>query len=206
MRFLNHIIAVWFLRFYLKTVLITCSWKTNNLHILKEAMEKNEPIMLSCWHENLVSLACFFKNWEERLWVISSTHKDSQVLAKILISWRYKLIKGSSTRGWVPVLKKLIQIFSTPKSIVAVTNDGPKGPPKKTKPGALKVAIKHNARIIGMTSGVSSFWRLKTWDKTILPKPFSTITISFYPEYKGGNSLSLFDEYLNQPTPEEEVA
>jgi len=206
MQLFNHMVAVWFLRLYLQTLLITCRWQTNNLNILKEAMKKKEPIMLSCWHENLIGLACFFKNWEEKLWVISSTHKDSQVLSKILRSWQYKLIKGSSTRGWLPVLKKLIQVFSTPKSIVAVTNDGPKGPPKKTKPGALKVALKHNVKIIGMSSRASSFWRLNSWDKMILPKPFSTITVSFYPEYKGGDNLNRFDEYLNQTAPKEDFS
>lgn len=198
MKFVNHVIALCVLRFYLSIVLITCRLKTKNLSILKNAMKKNEPIMLACWHENLVSVACFFKNWEKKIWVISSTHRDSRVLATILESWKYKLIRGSSTRGWLPVLKKLIKVFSTPKSIVAITNDGPKGPAKQSKPGALKVALKHNVRIVGMSSEVSSFWRLKTWDKMILPKPFSTIKIYFYPEYTDGYNLKLFNDYLNQ--------
>jgi len=198
MRFLNHLLAVSVLRFYLRIVLITCRWKTENLYVLKNAMKKKEPIMLACWHENLVSFACFFKSWEKKLWVISSTHRDSRVLATILKSWEYKLIKGSSTRGWLSVLKKLIKVFSTPKSIVAITNDGPRGPAKQSKPGALKVALKHNVRIVGMSSKVSSFWRLKTWDKMILPKPFSTIRVCFYPEYTDGYNLKLFNDYLNQ--------
>ena len=91
----------------------------------------------------MVFLACFFKSWPKKnFWVVSSTHRDSEILASILTSWKYQLIKGSSTRGWLSVLKKLIKVFSAPNNIVAITSDGPRGPAKKTKPGALKIAIK----------------------------------------------------------------
>ena len=195
--FKNKIIAS-FLRVYLNIILMTCQWKTNNLNLLKEAMLKDRPIMLSCWHEHLIYLSCFLKNWERKIHVVSSTHSDSEILATILESWRFKLIKGSSTRGWLSVLKKIIINFKTKKSILAITHDGPKGPPKKSKPGALKIAIKHKVQIFGMRGEASSFWQLKTWDKTRLPKPFSIINIYFYPEYSGKDSVVQFNDYLNR--------
>ena len=198
MKFILNKLIVLLLKLYLKTILLTCKWKSHNLNILKDAMTKDTPIMLSCWHKNLVFMTCFFKNWEKKLWVISSTHRDSEILGKILQSWGYRLIKGSSSRGWLSVLKKLITVFNTKKSIVAITNDGPKGPAKQAKPGALKVALKNNVRIIGMSGKADSFWRLNSWDKMILPKPFTTIHVYFSPEYKGNYNIDTFNDYLNK--------
>ena len=189
---------LFFLKLFLNIILKTCRWKTNNVDLLKREMASGQTILLSCWHENLVFLACFFKSWSKKnFWVISSTHRDSQVLANILKSWGYRLIKGSSTRGWLSVLKKLMKVFSGPNNLVAITSDGPRGPAKKTKPGALKAAIKKNITILGMAGKASSYWTLNTWDQLKIPKPFSTITISFGEKYKGGFDLKTFNSYLN---------
>ena len=197
MKSIKNKFLIFFLKLYLNCVVFTCRWKVKNFSVLKKAMTKEKPVLLSCWHENLVLFSCFFKNWDRSIWVVSSSHNDSQILANVLLSWKYKLITGSSTRGWLPVIKKLILVFKKQKSIVAVTHDGPKGPPKKSKPGALKLALKNKAQIIGMSGEATSFWRAKSWDKTILPKPFTTIYINFHPEYSGNNSLEKFNNYLN---------
>ena len=190
-------LMLFLLRSYLLLVVFTCKWKTYNFSILKNAMKQKNPILLSCWHENLVYFSCFFRFWKKKVHVISSTHPDSQILAKILESWGFELIKGSSTRGWLSVLKKLLSVFKTKNSIVAITHDGPKGPPKKSKPGALKAAIQNDVSIIGMRGEASNFWRANSWDKTLIPKPFSTIKIFFYPMYDGDDNEESFDEYLN---------
>ena len=191
------ILSFLLLKAYLNVVLLTCRWKTNNMSVLQKAISSKSPIMLSCWHENLVLFACFFKKFKKPIWVISSTHRDSQILGKVLASWKYKLIKGSSTRGWLAVIKKLIIVFKKQNEIVAITHDGPTGPAKKSKPGAIKIAIKNNVQIIGMSGAPNSFWRLGSWDRTILPKPFTTIHIYFYPPYSNDDSIKNFDLYLN---------
>ena len=191
-------IKIFCLHFFLRIILYTCSWKTKNIECLNKEIKSNKSIMLACWHENLVFLSCFFKGWpKNNFWVISSTHKDSEILANILSSWKYKLIKGSSTRGWLPVLKKLIKLFSAPGNIVAITNDGPRGPARKSKPGALKIALQKNVSIVGMKGSASSFWTLNSWDRLKIPKPFSTITISFSDKYSGVYNLDEFNSYLN---------
>ena len=196
---MKNFIKIFFLKVLLFFILKTCKWKTNNLKALNREISLNRSIMLSCWHENLVFFACFFKSWSKKnFWVISSTHRDSEVLASVLKSWEYRLIKGSSPRGWMPVLKKLLEIFSMPNNIVAITNDGPRGPAKQTKPGAFRAALRKNITIIGMTGKASSFWTLNTWDQLKIPKPFSTITLSFGNKYAGDDRLKSFNNYLNK--------
>jgi len=195
---MKMMLKIFFLKLFLNLILKTCTWETKNIDLLKQKLSSGQTVMLSCWHENLVFLACFFKSWSKKnFWVVSSTHRDSEVLANILKSWEYQLIKGSSTRGWLSVLKKLMKVFSTPNNIVAITSDGPRGPARKTKPGALKAATKKNITILGMGGKASSFWTLNTWDQLKIPKPFCTITISFGKEYGGGFDLKTFNSYLN---------
>ena len=191
-------LKIYLLKLFLNLILKTCSWKTQNVALLKKEVLAGNTVMLSCWHENLVFLACFFKSWPKKnFWVVSSTHRDSEIFASILTSWKYKLIKGSSTRGWATVLKKLIKVFSSKNNIVAITSDGPRGPAKKTKPGALKIALKKNITILGMSGKSSSYWTLNSWDKLKIPKPFSTITVSFGEKYSKGYDLNSFNNYLN---------
>ena len=82
------------------------------------------------------------------------------------------LIKGSSTRGWDNVIKKMLRLFKSNHSIIAITNDGPKGPPKKAKLGSYKIALKANAQIIAISCNSTSYWEAKSWDRLRLPKPF----------------------------------
>ena len=198
MNIIKNTFFLFLLRSYLFSVLWTCKWKTDNYSVLEKAMKQKTPIMLSCWHENLVYFSCFFRFWEKNIYVISSTHRDSKILANILNSWGFQLIKGSSTRGWFSVLKELLTVFKTKSNIVAITHDGPKGPPKKSKPGALKAAIKNDVCIIGMRAESSGYWRAKSWDRTFLPKPFSTIKVYFYPQYKGNDKEESLNKYLNK--------
>ena len=186
------------LKIYLQIILSTCRWRVHNENLLLGAINKNSPLMLCCWHERLLFLVCFFKKFKPPLWVISSQHKDSEILGRILNLWGFRFIKGSSSRGWFSVTKHLIKLFKNPQTIIAITNDGPKGPAKKAKSGALNVALKHNAQILGMSAVSSKFWTLNTWDRIKLPKPFSTIHVGFYVEYKGSGDLSCFNTYLNK--------
>ena len=105
--------------------------------------------------------------------VISSTHRDSMILANVLKKYKFNFIKGSSTRGAKKVLKKMIAAYQAPDTLIAITNDGPKGPPRIAKEGSVILAHKMNANIIFMTGRASRFWKLKTWDSFVLPKPFS---------------------------------
>ena len=72
------------------------------------------------------------------------------------------------------VLKKKLEDSN---SIIAITNDGPKGPPRIAKPGSVKLAVKQNANMITMTATASKFFELKSWDKLRIPKPFGTIDL-----------------------------
>jgi len=167
------------LKIFLFLVFLTCRWRVFGQEDLLRALSKKQPIMLCMWHEQLVFVSRFFKNTSLNFYGIISTHFDAEIYSKILRNWKIKLIRGSSTRGWTNVVKQMIKVFQTTNAVVAITNDGPQGPPKIAKEGSLSVAKKYNAQIVVAAATASRFWRINSWDKTILPKPFSTIYVQF---------------------------
>ena len=186
----------------LNMILSTCIWRTKNLHVFKKAQNNISPIFLCCWHSRFILIASYFKNTKQSIWSVSSTHKDSEMMAGILERWGIKLIRGSSTRGWSHVLKQLIKLFKRCDSIVAITNDGPKGPPMIAKKGSVMLALKNNTQIIAITAEASKYWKLQSWDQTIIPKPFSTIYIQFSKPLDNnnisGNEVQVISDYITK--------
>jgi len=184
----------------LNSILATCKWRAYNAEIFEGAKTINKPIFLCCWHSRFILIASYFKKIQLPIWSVSSTHKDSEMLAGILEGWGLRLVRGSSTRGWSHVLKQLIKLFKKDSSIIAITNDGPKGPPMVAKKGSVALALKNNAQIIAITGEASRYWKLPSWDGTIIPKPFTTIYIQFSKhlndENIAGQEIEIVSDYI----------
>ena len=175
------------LKIILNIIFLSCRWKIIDENNLLSG--GNRPRLVCCWHSRGLFIARYLKYKKLNAWGISSIHPDSEVLARILQSWEIKLIRGSSTRGWAGVIKKMIKLFKTSSSIVAVTSDGPKGPRKIPKMGSVDVAQKYGAHIIAASGISNKYWTLPTWDKTKIPKPFSKIYIKFSKIHSGNIPL-----------------
>ncbi|MBG98594.1 hypothetical protein CL659_05735 [bacterium] len=176
---LPSFIFVPFVQLLLFCIFLTCKWKVHNVSELQRARNRSKPILICCWHNQFVLVSRYFKKIKLPVWAISSTHRDSEIMATILYKWGFKLIKGSSTRGWSNVLKSMMRILNNKNSIVAITNDGPKGPPGVAKKGSVSLAIKKQAQIIAVSGAATKYYSLPSWDKTHIPKFFSTIHIQF---------------------------
>ncbi len=175
----------------------TNKWYFGGIDKFDKAIKMNRPIMLCSWHSRfLFAVYCLKIKKIKNVWAVSSTHKDSQIMAHILERFKIKLIRGSSTRGWDNVIKKMLKIFKNTHSIIAITNDGPKGPPKIAKAGSYKIAVKSNAQIIAISATCSRYWEIDSWDKLRIPKPFGKIYIDFSDPMDDNTSKSLNENDL----------
>jgi len=175
---IQNILFSWLLKFFLNFIFLTTKIKPIEDGVFLSLID-SRPILVSVWHHHGMLLAAYFKNNKIPIWTVSSTHPDSEILAKVLLSWNIKLIRGSSTRGWFNVVKHMISLYKHNDSVVVITPDGPRGPRKKAKMGSFNVANKCGAKIFSVSATASNFWTLPSWDKTIIPKPFSTIYVRF---------------------------
>ena len=166
------------LKFILNGIFLTCSLKIQKDTSFLSFINK-KPLLLSVWHQNSLLLAKYVLHNKIPLWAVSSTHADSEILANVLKSWKIKLIRGSSTRGWVNIIKQMVVLYKKTFSIITITPDGPLGPRKQAKPGAFHLAKKYNAHVFLVAATATRFWSLPSWDQTRIPKPFSTVYIRF---------------------------
>ncbi len=138
-------------------------------------------VVAASWHRHSIFLFYFFRNLGERLIMISRS-RDGEITANAARRFGYTPIRGSSSRGGSEALQQMIDVMNTgPKKYLCGTAvDGPRGPARKLKKGMVAVARETGALFVPMAcSGNRLITFPKAWDKTIIPKPFSRMTIIF---------------------------
>ena len=143
-------------------------------------INSGKPVMVCVWHGRLVFPSWYLRLKTTNVHAIASHHTDAEIMARILQKWGYGLIRGSTKKGGRVVIQKMKDIFKN-SGIVAVTNDGPKGPPRVAKAGGTATAIKYNVQVITITGSATRYWQMKSWDRFMLPKPFGKIQLIVSP-------------------------
>jgi lysophospholipid acyltransferase (LPLAT)-like uncharacterized protein len=126
--------------------------------------------LAAIWHEHLLLPAARFGGPD--LAAIVSQHADGQILASLLKSKGMQLVLGSTSRGGVEALRNMTRAETTWQHLV-FTPDGPRGPRRVVQQGIIYTAARTGLPIVPVGIGLSSCWRLKSWDRFAIPKPFS---------------------------------
>lgn len=132
--------------------------------------------IFSLWHGQLLPLLWYHRG--EGVLVLISEHKDGELVARAAASLGYGLIRGSSSRGADRALISMSRELQAGRE-VAITPDGPKGPPQKYAPGALVAAQRSDSFIVPIGVTADRAWRLRSWDRFMIPKPFARVTIAY---------------------------
>ena len=168
-------------------------WKIEGEKYLDDAVNSDNPVFVCVWHGRSVFGAYYISGKKYPAYAIAGHHKDAELMARVLAKWGYGLIRGSSSRGGRDVVREMTKKFKQGKT-VCITSDGPRGPAEIAKKGAVRTALECGAVIIPMTGNASRYWQFKSWDKFILPKPFSTIYLKIgYPIEYDHQNLSQVD-------------
>jgi lysophospholipid acyltransferase (LPLAT)-like uncharacterized protein len=137
---------------------------------------KKTPTIFVFWHGELILLPFGYRDYRKskNIDTIVSSHHDGEIATRLLNLLGGGAIRGSSTRGG---LKALVEAFKSIKNgrDVGITPDGPKGPRHSVADGAVLIAQKKSVPIVAMNLNASRAWRLKSWDKFMIPKPFCTL-------------------------------
>ncbi len=140
--------------------------------------DTDKPTVLVFWHNRLF-LACEvyrrFRKGRVTYGLISAS-RDGAWLAAFMELSGLHAIRGSSSRRGREALNEL-QKRLREGSDIAITPDGPRGPAYSFKAGAPLLAAQTGARVLLVNASFSSAWRLRSWDRFYLPKPFSTVVL-----------------------------
>ena len=137
---------------------------------------EGQPVIFIFWHSRILPLTYIHRN--EGIVVLVSQHGDGEYIARILERMGFRTARGSSTRGGAKALRGLLRAARAGRDL-AFTPDGPKGPPRKFKLGALVAAQLSGAPLIPITIGGEAIWRFNSWDRLVFPKPFAKLTLKY---------------------------
>ena len=151
----------------------TCAVQIREESGLRALQAKHGGVILAFWHE-VLPLAI----WSVRgsgYHTLTSYSYDGELAARVIEHFGLAAVRGSSSRGGREALQQL-EIALNLGVTVGVTLDGPRGPRRVAKPGVAILSGRTGIPIVPMTMGAPRGWRMRSWDRLFLPKPFTTIT------------------------------
>ncbi len=134
------------------------------------------PVVFAVWHEYM--LVPLWHRRGEGVTLLVSEHRDAEYLARAAHSWGYRVVRGSSTRGGLGGFKRITTVLARGRD-VAFTPDGPRGPRGVAKPGAMRAAMLGGGAVVPVGATASSWWRLRSWDRFAIPRPFSRVRLVY---------------------------
>ena len=142
----------------------------------RELTQSGQGFVFVLWHEALLPL--LWRHRKQGVAILVSEARDGQYLADYAARIGYRLIRGSSTRGGTRALLAAVRELRG-GTVVAFTPDGPRGPRREMKPGAVAAAQRAGVRILPIHAEADRAWRFRSWDQFMLPKPFARVRIAY---------------------------
>jgi lysophospholipid acyltransferase (LPLAT)-like uncharacterized protein len=152
----------------------TLSWEADGVQHLNFEGAGRRPIM-AFWHGRVLTATYYFRH--RGIVVMISENFDGEWIARIIEQFGFQTSRGSTSRGGQRALLQLKRAMERGQpSGFAV--DGPRGPARTAQPGAVWLAKLTGNPVVPFHMEASGSWSLKTWDRTQIPKPFSTVALA----------------------------
>lgn len=167
----------------LRLLNLTLRWRTDEPTAARiRALQAPEtpPFILALWHNRLLVLPFAWERYMRRIrpraFVLTSLSKDGEWLARLAGRFGFGAARGSARRRGPEALRELVGLLRDGHD-VAVTPDGSRGPVYALKGGVVLLAQLSGARIVPVSVDFSRAWRLRSWDRFFIPKPFARVTL-----------------------------
>lgn len=159
----------WFIRLLGPTLRVSVSYEDGAQKTLDA-----RPLVASFWHECMIPATYLFRHMGIR--VMSSFSYDGEYMGRIIRRFGFVAVKGSSSRNPIRALLGLRRALDEGWT-VAFTLDGPRGPRRTVKPGPPGLARSSGAAMTAFHAAVDRAWILHSWDRMMIPKPFSRVLV-----------------------------
>ncbi len=140
------------------------------------ALNPTGAFSFATWHGN--SFAGTLAHASGRFSPLVSRSKDGQIVAFACARMGLRPVRGSTSRGGKEARDELMAAIADGYS-PAITVDGPKGPPHRTKPGIVDIARRGRLAIVPLCAMPEASWQLSSWDRLRIPKPFTKVHVLY---------------------------
>lgn len=145
----------------------------------------NERYIGALWHNRLLLFPFVLKRYlpARQGAALISTSRDGAILADLVERFGFEVVRGSSSKKGASAIRRLAEVIASGRDAV-ITPDGPRGPAYQLGQGIVFLAQQSGAQVVPVNMEYSGCWRLKSWDRFILPKPFSKVRVIFGPPHR----------------------
>ena len=143
---------------------------------LSNYTKKDEPVAIVLWHNRLFLAAEIVRRFRQGrpAYALVSASQDGAWLSAFFSLAGMRTVRGSSSRLGREAAAALVEVLKGGDD-VGITPDGPRGPCYELKPGGVIVARRAHAPALLIGGEFTSAWRLRSWDRFYIPKPFSRV-------------------------------
>ncbi len=141
-----------------------------NGHIHDDYLRKGRPRILTFWHGRLLMMSAGYRG--KGVAIPISLHQDGELISRTVKYFGIRSIRGSTTRGGFSAMREMLKASEEGYDI-AITPDGPRGPRYRVQNGIIELARRTGMTIIPVTFNASRKKVFQSWDRFLLPYPFS---------------------------------
>ncbi len=175
-------LGAWMARVFL--LLVGATYRLDVLaggELIEEARRERKPYILSFWHNRSILASWFLYNQLIRrgydILVLASLSRDGELVTRVARQWGLSVVRGSASRGGLNAVRAIHRALRRQGSSPIMIPDGPRGPLYDFKVGVVILAQMSGEPILPMGFAARRFWALKSWDRLIVPWPFSKVTV-----------------------------
>ena len=152
----------------------TLRWRVEGFEQFEAIQAAGQQPVMAFWHGRILSATYYFRR--RGIVVITSENFDGEWIARIIERFGYGTARGSTSRGSRKAMLQLVRDMEAGKA-AGFTLDGPRGPARVAQPGAIWLARATGNPVMPFHLEASRFWSLRSWDRTQIPRPFSTVAL-----------------------------
>lgn len=143
---------------------------------LRSIQDHGERVIYALWHGRM-AVSIFFHR-KRNIHVMVSQHRDGELISRVIERLGYEAVRGSTSSGGGRAFRKMLS-KAVDRFDLAITPDGPRGPRCRAQPGIIHLAKMAGMPIVPLTSGAMRKTFLSSWDRFLLPWPFSKCVIIY---------------------------
>jgi lysophospholipid acyltransferase (LPLAT)-like uncharacterized protein len=162
----------------ISTLCRTVTWKVEGAEHYDAIIRSGRQPIIAFWHGRILPATWYFRN--RGIVALTSANFDGQWIARVLEHFGNHTVAGSTSRGGMRAMLELKRKLLA-GSPVAFALDGPRGPARVAQPGAPWLAAATGHPILPFHAEASAYWEVSSWDRTQVPKPFSTVAVVLGP-------------------------
>jgi lysophospholipid acyltransferase (LPLAT)-like uncharacterized protein len=153
----------------------TLRWRVSGMQHFDSIRAAGHQPVMAFWHGRILPATFYFRH--RGIVVITSENFDGEWIARIIQRFGFGTARGSTSSGGRRAMLQLVREMKAGRP-AGFTLDGPRGPARVAQPGAVWLAMATGNPLLPFHLEASSSWTARSWDRTQVPKPFSTVGIA----------------------------